>query len=56
MAEIKVVIITFMVLAFIQLQFYSFLKLTDRVAGLEALVKLLENEIKAIHEKENKNG
>ena len=56
MTEIKIVLITFLTIAFIQLQFYSFLKLTDRVTRLEALVKLLENEIKAIHEKENKNG
>ena len=56
MEEIKIVLITFLTIAFIQLQVYGILKLTDRVTSLEALVKLLENEIKAIHEKENKNG
>lgn len=53
MTEIKIVLITFLTLAFIQLQFYTFLKLSDRVTSLEAIVKLLENEIKVIHEKKD---
>lgn len=41
-------IIAFMILAFICLW-----KIADRVTRLEALVKLLEREIKAIHDKED---
>jgi len=45
-------IITFMILV----AFISLSKISDRVTKLEALVKLLEREIKAIHDKEAKNG
>lgn len=45
--ELKIIlcIITFMILAVICLW-----KIADRVTRLEALVKLLESEIKAIHD------
>lgn len=41
-------IITFLILALI----ICLWKIADRVTRLEALVKLLENEIKLIHEKD----
>ena len=47
--ELKIIlwIIAFLILAFICLW-----KIADRVTRLEALVKLLEREIKAMHDKE----
>lgn len=42
-------IITFLILALI----ICLWKIADRVTRLEALVKLLEREIKAIHDKED---
>lgn len=48
--ELKIIlwIIAFLILAFICLW-----KTADRVTRLEALVSLLEREIKAIHDKED---
>ena len=45
---IKIVGILFMILGF----FYLW-KINDRITQLEAIVKLLEREIKAIHNKED---
>ena len=46
-----ITLIVFVIFAFICLW-----RTADRVTQLEALVKLLEREIKAIHEKESKNA
>ena len=45
--DLKITLIVFMILAFLCLW-----KTADRITRLEALVKLLEREIKAIHDKE----
>ena len=47
--EMKIIL---WIIAFLILAFMCIWKMFDRVARLEALVELLEREIKAIHEKE----
>ena len=47
--ELKIIL---WIIAFLILVFVCLWKTADRVTRLEALVKLLEREIKAIHDKE----
>ena len=52
--QIEQIVVGIVVLALFMI-LLSWSRLCDRVTRLEALVKLLENEIKAIHDK-NKEG
>ena len=47
--ELKIIL---WIIAFLILTFICLWKTADRVTRLEALVKLLERELKAIHDKE----